>query len=184
MAIVKHGVVRTDRMYGTDVAANLVSVKYMGTGATPTAIDNGCVVALDGLMTGQREVYKGVVPAKNTALKNLVLIATPEVMYDERKKNLEDFENEAGTICRGYVFHEHDIFGVTADVLDAAADIAVSNLVELQPAATNVGGDVTNAEAGIHMRVVASATSGCTTIGEVIAIEKAGRHTYYVIQVG
>lgn len=170
MANVKHGVIRTDRMYGTDVGANLVSVKYMGAGTTETAIDNGCVVALDGLMTGQREIYKGVTPAANTALGKIALIATPEVMYDERKKNLEEFENEAGVICRGYILHANDIFGVTAEALDAAAAIAVGNIVELQ--------------AGVKLKVVGTATTGSTGVGKVIAIEKAGRHTYYVIQVG
>lgn len=169
MANVKHGVIRTDRMYGTDVGANLVSVRYMGAGATETAIDNGCVVALNGLMEGQREIYKGITPGSSTALGKIALIATPEVMYDERKKNLEDFENEAGANCRGYILHAGDIFSVTQEALDAAAAIAVGNIVELQ--------------AGIKMKVVASATSGATRVGEVIAIEKAGRYTYYVIQV-
>lgn len=170
MATVKHGVIRTDRMYGTDVGANLVSLKYMGAGTTETAIDNGCVVALDGLMSNQREIYKGVTPAANTALGNIALVATPEVMYDERKKNLEEYENEAGVTCRGYILHEHDIFSVTAEALDAAAAIAVGNIVELQ--------------AGVKLKVVGTATSGSTAVGKVIAIEKAGRYTYYVIQVG
>ena len=169
MANTKHGVIRTDRMYGTDVGANLVSVKYMGAGTTETAIDNGCVVALDGLMAGQREIYKGITPAANTALGKIALIATPEVMYDERKKNLEDYENEAGVTCRGYILHSNDIFSVTAEALDAAAEIAVGNIVEVQ--------------AGVKLKVVASATSGSTAVGKVIAIEKAGRYTYYVIQV-
>lgn len=170
MSNVKHGVIRTDRMYGTDVGANLVSVKYMGTGSTATAIDNGCVVALDGLMTGQREVYKGVTPAANTALGKIALIATPEMMYDERKKNLEDFENEAGAICRGYILHSGDIFSLTGEALDAAADITVGNVVELQ--------------ASKLMKVVTTATTGSTVVGKVIAVENAGRRTYYVIQVG
>lgn len=169
MANVKHGVIRTDRMYGTDVGANLVSVKYMGAGTTETAIDNGCVVALDGLMTGQREIYKGVTPTANTALGKIALIATPEVMYDERKQNLEDYENEAGVTCRGYILHSNDIFSVTAEVLDAASTIAIGNVVELQ--------------AGVKLKVVASATASTTTVGKIIAIEKAGRYTYYVIQV-
>ena len=38
-----HAVVRTDLMSGTDVRADLVSIKYMGTnGSTPTEIDNVC----------------------------------------------------------------------------------------------------------------------------------------------
>lgn len=168
MANVKHGVVRTDRMYGTDVGANLVSLKYMGSGSAETAIDNGCVVALDGLMTGEREVYKAVTPAKDAALGKIALVATPEVMYDERQKNLDEYENEAGVICRGYILHTSDVFSVTAEVLEGSA-IAVGNVVEMQ--------------AGVKLKAVASATAGSTAIGKVIAIEKAGRYTYYVIQV-
>lgn len=40
-----YGIVRTDNMYGTDVRAALVSIKYMGdNGTTPTAIENGNVL--------------------------------------------------------------------------------------------------------------------------------------------
>ena len=38
-----HAVIRKDRLYGTDVAPNLVSLKYF-VSTTPTAIDNGNVV--------------------------------------------------------------------------------------------------------------------------------------------
>lgn len=169
MSNVTHGVIRTDRMYGTDVGANLVSVKYMGSGATATEIDNGCVVALDGLMTGEREIYTGVTPAANTALGKIALIATPEVVYDERKKNLSDFVNEAGTVCRGYILHSNDIFSVTGEVLNAAAAIAVGDIVELQ--------------ADVKLNVVSTATTGSTAVGKIIAIESAGKYTYYVIQV-
>ncbi len=166
MTNVKHGVIRTDRMYGTDVGANLVSVKYMGAGTTETAIDNGCVVKLDGLMEGEREIFKGVTPEAGTPATKIAIIATPEVMYDERKKNLDEYENEAGTVCRGYIPHSGDIFSVTKEDLDASGDIAVGNTVEVQ--------------ADVKLKVSASATNA---LGKVIAIEKAGRYTYYVIQV-
>ena len=55
-----YAVFRSDLMSGTTVGADLVSVKYMGPGAIETAIENGNIVKLDGLMTGEREVYKGV----------------------------------------------------------------------------------------------------------------------------
>lgn len=164
-----HGVVRTDRMYGTDVAANLVSVRYMGSGTTETAIDNGNVVKLDGLMSGEREIFKGVTPAANTAKGLVALIASVELPYDERKKGLEDFENEAGAECRAYVLHSNDIFSVTKEALDFTGKIAAGWKVELM--------------AGTKLKAVATATSGSTNIGEIIAIEKAGRHTYYVIKV-
>ena len=107
-----YGVFRSDLMTGTNVGADLVSLKYMGSGSTATAIENGCVVALDGLMTGEREVWKAVTPAANTDKNKIVIVASPEVMYDERKKNLDEFINEAGTIARGYIPHSRDIFSV------------------------------------------------------------------------
>lgn len=166
-----HGVIRTDRMYGTDVAANLISVKYMGSGTTPTAIDNGNVVLLDGLMTGEREVYKGKTPAANSALDSIAIIATPEMFYDERKKNLEEFENEAGAICRAYRPHTHDIFSLTKEALEASDFDAVA------------AGDVVELKAGTKLQVVSSLTSLSTQVGKILAIETAGRYTYYVIEV-
>lgn len=166
-----HGVFRSDLMSGTDVAADLVSVKYMGSGTTETAIDNGCVVKLDGLITGEREIWKGVTPAKNDALADIAIIGSEEVMYDERKKNLEEFENEAGVVARGYIPRSRNIFSVTKDALNIGDGVtpAVGYIVELM--------------AGVKLNVVSSLTSGATKVGTIIAIETAGRYTYYVIKI-
>lgn len=165
-----YGVVRTDKMAGTDVRSELVTVKYMGAGSTETAIENGNVVILGDLVTGEREIYKGTTPAANSALNDVILIASPEVMYDERKHNLVDFRNEAGALCRGYRLHQHDIFSVTADCLNAGSDAAVGNVIELM--------------AGTKLKNVASLTSGSTKIGEIIAKETVGSLEYFVIEVG
>lgn len=180
MAEIKHAVVRTDKLYGTDVGVNLVSAKYMGTGTTATDIDNGNVLKVgdlitytkDGVVVGaEREVRIATTPAANTALNEIILVATPEVMYDERKKNLHEFYNEAGRIIRGFFLHEHDLFGVTAEGLNIAsgATPAVGWAVELM--------------AGTKLNVVASATNGSTQVGKIAAIETAGRYTYYVVEV-
>lgn len=162
----KHAVIRTDLMTGTDVAADLRSVRYMADGATATKIDNGCVVKLNGLMDGEREIYKGVTPAADTAKKDIVIIATPELMYDERLRGLTKFYNEAGRNCRGYILHDNDIFSVTAEALSGTP--AVGAVVELA--------------ADVKMSCV-EAASGATKIGEIIAVEQAGALTYYVIRV-
>lgn len=166
-----HGVFRSDLMSGTDVAADLVSVKYMGSGDTETAIDNGCVVKLDGLMDGEREVWKGVTPAANTALSDIAIVGSEEVMYDERKKNLDEFENEAGVIARGYIPRSRNIFSVTKDALeiDGGVTPAVGYAVELTD--------------GVKLKVVETATASSTQVGKIIAIETAGRYTYYVIKI-
>ena len=171
MANVKHGVIRTDSMAGTVVGTHLVSVRFLGAdGNTPAEIDNGCVVEVGDLIEGERELRKGLIPAADTALKDIAIIATPEVMYDERKKNLDEFVNPVGGNCRGYRMHEHDMFGLTAEALNIAEGVvpAVGYVVELM--------------AGVKLNVAASATEGSTQVGVIDAIEKAGRYTYYVIR--
>ena len=163
-----YAVIRTDNMAGTDVRAQLVSIEYLGAnGATPTEIENGCILKMNGLKSGEREIYVGATPAANTAIRDLVIVATPEVMYDEHKHNLDEYVNEAGKICRGYRFHSGSTFGLTADGFDGTP--AVGKFVE--------------AQAGTKMKVVTSVTSGSTEIGKIIAEENAGRHTYFVVEV-
>lgn len=164
-----HAVIRKDRLYGTDVAPALVSLKYMGSGSTATNIDNGNVVLLNGLMTNEREIYKAVTPAANSDLKNIAIVGTNEVMYDERQKNLDEFFNPAGVAALGYRPHAGDIFSVTIDALDAAATPAKGDLVELQ--------------ASTKLKVVKSATNGSTQLGVICDVNKVGRYTYYAIEV-
>lgn len=166
----KYGVVRTDNMYGTDVRAGLVSIRYMGAdGDTATAIENGNVVKIGALAEGEREIYVGGNVAANDAIKDVALIAAPEVDYDERKRNLDEFINEAGKAVRGYRLHTGDTFSVTKEALAGVASPAVGNVVELA--------------AGTKLNVAATATSNTTTIGKIIEVETVGRYTYYVIKV-
>lgn len=173
-----HAVVRTDRMAGTDVRNMLISIKYVVTAGnvdTETAIDNGNVLKVGALMGDatngyEREIFKGSAPAANDALKDVVLVCSPEVMYDERLHNLDDFYNVAGKAARAYRLHEGDIFGVTKEALDGVAAPAIGNVVELK--------------AGTKLNVAASATNGSTQVGKIIAIDVVGRYTYYVILVG
>lgn len=164
-----YGIVRTDNMYGTDVRAALVSVKYMGEdGETPTEIENGSVLKIGALIDGEREVYIGSAVTADDKINDVVLIASPEVMYDERKRNLDEYINVAGKICRGYHIHSGDIFSVTKDVLVGVETPAVGNVVELA--------------AGTKLNVAASATSGSTVVGTIIAVDIVGRYTYYAIK--
>lgn len=165
-----YAVVRTDALAGTDVRGQLVSVKYMGAdGATPTAIENGNVLKIGALMTGEREIYIGGAVAANDKIDDIVLIASPEVVYDERKRNLDDFVNEAGKACRGYHIHSGDTFSVTAEALSGTGTPAVGNIVELA--------------AGTKLAFAASITTGSTKVGRIIAVDVVGRYTYYVIKV-
>ena len=160
-----NAVVRTDKMFATDNRAGLVSVRYQP-GDTPAAIDNGNVVKLGALEEGSREVYKGVTPASTDAIKDIVLIASPEVMYDEHKRNLDEFQNAEGAIARGYHLHANDIFSVTKEAL-TGDEPAVGKVVELAN--------------GTKLNVADSATG--TLVGNIIDVNVAGRYTYFVIQV-
>lgn len=167
-----YAVVRTDNMAGTDVRSMLVSVMFHDDGrpAAPAAIENGNVVRLGALMEGEREVHFGYTPEAGDDIKNIVLIATPELIYDERLRGLENFINEAGRISRGYRLHPGDFFSVTAEALTGVDEnTAVGDIVELA--------------ASTKLNVVSDATQDSTVVGHIHAIETAGKYLFYVIQV-
>lgn len=164
----KYAVVRTDNMMGTDVRSMLNSVRYMDAENKPAEIENGCVVKVGALIEGEREIYAATDMAAADKLDAVVLLAAPEVMYDERLKNLDDYINEAGKNIRGYHFHSGDIFSLTKEAFVDAKAPEVGHIVELA--------------AGTKLNVVAEAT-GATVVGKVIDVEIAGRHTYYGIKV-
>ena len=170
-----YAIVRTDNMAGTDVRSLLVSVKYFVTdnsGDEPvdveTAIENGNVLKIGALLDGEREIYKGSAVAASDKLEDVVLIASPEVMYDERKKNLDEYINEAGKICRGYHIHAGDCFSVTAEALKNASP-AVGQVIELA--------------AGTKLNNVSSATASSTVVGKIIAKDIVGSKEFFAIKV-
>ena len=172
----KYSVVRTDNMMGTDVGTYLDSVRFYEVQTVDNEsvdvekeIENGNVVLVGDLLEGERELHRAVAPAANSDITKIGLVASPELIYDERKRGLDQFINEAGRNVRIYYLHTGDEFGVTAEGLDAAATIAVGDIVELQ--------------ADTKLKVVKSATNGSTVVGKIIAIEKAGRYTYNVVRV-
>jgi len=159
-------VFRSDLLSGTDVAADLVSVKVFDADGKAIAVENGTIVKLEGYIEGEREVMKAVLAAAGDKMEDCAVIGTPEVMYDERKKNLDEFINEAGSIARGYIPRSRNIYSVTKDgFVDADVPTAVG-------AASTVG-------IGANGKLDKSATGW----GTVEAIEVAGRYTYYVIKI-
>lgn len=168
-----HGVVRTDKMFGTDNRTGLWTFKYFtgsGSSKAAVAVDNGNVVVLGNLIEGEREIYEASTPTAASALDSVVLVATPEMTYCPCNYGIEEFENKAGIAARGYSLKPGCIFSVTKDALTGVANPAVGNVVELA--------------AGTKLKVAASATSGSTQVGKIDAIETVGRFTYYVIKVG
>lgn len=116
MANEKHAVVRLDLMSGTTDGSLLKSVKVYKNDS-PVAIDNAQLVVL-GEREG-REVYKATAPTAESKPKDLVLIASEELFYDETRTHyLTEWVNEAGIACRGYVLHNGDDFSATKEAFD------------------------------------------------------------------
>lgn len=134
------------------------SAKFYSSDA-PAEIENGMVVKIAGTIPGEREVLKVVAPEGSEDVADLWIVTTPEVVADERKKNLSDFVNEAGQIITIDKLMPNDIFSLTAEGLAGTA-----------VAGHNVG----LASAGGVKLVVDAATSGMgTVIGTVLDITNA-----------
>lgn len=162
----KYACVRTDNMSGTVIGRDLVSLKYKVNDAD-TAIENGNIVVIGELLSGEREVRKATTPTAASKLATLALVASEEVVKDKDYNGLADFCNGAGDIIRGYRLNSKDIFSVTKEALDIASGYTVKV------------GDVVEAAAGTKMKVVATLTASSTQIGNIIAIEG----DWYVIEV-
>ena len=153
----EHCICDTSLMLGTVSASKLVNVKLSA------AVDNGNIVAIGALADGESEAFAASKPTATTPISKLALIKAPEVLADERLKNLGDFYNKAGAIVRGYLFESGDEFRLTAEGLSGTP--AVGNAVE--------------ADASYKLKAVSSATGSSTQIGTIIAVEG----DYFVVRV-
>lgn len=159
----KYCVFRSDLMSGTDVAADLVSCRVYDESGDPIAVENGTIVELSGYESGQHEVMKAKLATPASKLSDCVVIGSAEVMYDERKKNLDEFINEAGSICRGYVLRSRNMFSVTPEGF--------------------VNGTVPTVDAEVGIGTGGKIDAAGTGFGVVRAIEMTSRYTYYVIMI-
>ena len=160
-----YAVIRTDLMSGVKQPADLVSVRYFtATDGEEAAVENGVIVELKGYLDGEREIFKGIPATAGSDLNACAILDAPEVDYDERKRNLDEYINVAGKNIRGYVPRSRNKFGLTAEGFVSGAAPAVGGKVGI-----GAGGKLT--------------ASG-TGFGTCVAIENAGRYTYYVIEIG
>lgn len=164
----KYAIINTELVTGTDVRSQMRSVLYgvvSGTDFTPKEIQNGSVVQFTDEI--EPDLYKAVDVKANTPLKDVVILATPEIMYDERKKNLHEFINEAGDNATGFIPNVNDIFAITEEGLDGTPK--VGNIVELQ--------------AGNTMKTGTTATANATKVGSIIGTRIINGDTYYRVRV-
>lgn len=158
-------VIRTDLMSGTKQPADLVSLRFYGADGNPAEVENGTIVKLQGHEDGQREVMKAVAATADDDLNDCVVVAGVEVMYDERKRNLDEYINEAGKIVRGYILRSRNQFSITKEGF--------------------VGGTVPSAkEAKVGIGTGGKLDAAGTGFGHCSDIETAGRYTYYTITIG
>lgn len=156
-------VIRTDLMAGTKNPDQLVSLRYYNAEDKVAEVENGVIVELKGYEDGQREVMKAVAATDASDMADCAVIAAPEVMYDERKKNLDEFINEAGKAVRGYRLPDRNMFALTAEGF------------------ANKTAPALNGKVGIGANGKLDAAK--TGFGECVHIETAGRYTYYAIKI-
>ena len=160
----KHTVIRTDLMSGVKQPSDLVSLRFYDGTDVATEVENGVIVKLEGYESGEREVMKAVVAIADEDLNECAIVAGVEVMYDERKKNLDEYTNEAGKIVRGYILRSRNLFSVTKEGF--------------------VGGTVPIKGAKVGIGAGGKIDAAGTGLGTCADIEIAGRYTYYTIRIG
>jgi hypothetical protein len=117
-----YGVFRSDNVKATK-DGSIKSGRYF-VSTTATAIENGNLVKLDSLITGERELWKVVAPGAVTA-GDLYIVATPELIYDETLKSsgaLDQFRNEAGANITLLKLEVGDVFAISDDCITAIND--------------------------------------------------------------
>lgn len=156
-------VFRSDLLSGTDVAADLVSARVYDDSDNPIAVENGTIIELEGLEDGEREVHKAKLATASSKLSDCVVVGSPEVFYDERQKNLDEYINEAGKIVRGYILRSRNMFSLTADGFE--------------------DGTAPTKDSTVGIGANGKLKAGGTGFGTCMAVELAGRYTYHVIRI-
>ena len=106
-------IIRVDKAQAT-TAGNLVSFVV----PAATTLRNGHVFNLGALVANERELHTIAAPAAGTLATAEVLInATPEVMYGVEDIPLANFQLTAGEVGRGFHMSVGDVYTVTDDLI-------------------------------------------------------------------
>ena len=157
-----YGVVRTDLVKATKNGGIKSGRYYVST--TLTTVENGNLVKLDSLISGQRDLWKVLAPGGVTTA-NCYLVASPEVIYYETLKStgaLDQFTNVAGA-------------NITLIPLEVGDNISISNeaitVINDDDDIPAVGSFVTPSASGTKWTEVASIASNEVFYGKIIARE-------------
>ena len=151
-----HAMFRSDNMEGTLDGKFLVSL-YISTEA---GLDNGNVVKVGGLKTGEREVRSYTTPAATDSLADIARLGSEEVLKDKKYNSVGEFYNKYGTIARGYKLVQGDFFAVTPAALNVASGYTFT-----------VGTTIVELMAGTKLNAADTVTSGSTQVGVLEAID-------------
>lgn len=150
---------------GIFVAENMASIKvgsYLRSAKQATEIENGAVVKLGALVTGEIDTYNALPVAALT--DKVVLVDGVEVIYDEHKTfGLDDFVNEKEKAFRVRIPVVNDRFSISESMISGTA--TVGQIVET-PATGNklIARATATADASLVCRVVAKWTFGTRAI--------------------
>lgn len=112
--------IRLDVMSGNKDNTQVKSAKYFKDDVA-APVENGTIVAIGGLLDGERELHKVTDVAEDSTYVGIV--STPEVEYEERGTHgIETFSNEKDATIRVHVLHEGDIFSIAN--LESTEDLA------------------------------------------------------------
>lgn len=104
-------IVRLDKCQAS-IAGNITSIQHTST------IDNGSLVNLGALISGETDVYTAATPVTATlATEEALLVYSPEVTYTPGT-HLKDFTNLADTPARAYHVTVGDVITITDDGID------------------------------------------------------------------
>jgi len=156
-------VIRTDLLSGAKQPADLVSFRFYNGDDEMTEVENGVIVKLEGLEDGEREIMRAVAASVGDSLNECAIAAGVELMYDERKRNLAEFINEAGTPTRGYIPRSRNMFSVTAEGFVDGAVPSIGDEVGI-----GAGGKIDAAGSGL---------------GTCVDIDISSRFTFYTIMI-
>lgn len=127
-----HGVIRADNMKCTK-NGNIRSAKYYSDASTQAAIDNGNLVEVSELLDGakDREIFKAIKPTA-TSSKNVGVVATPEIIYDEQLKStgaLVNYQNAVGQAITVLMLAPGDLLSVSDECFNASPEGHVGDKV-------------------------------------------------------
>ncbi|WP_405168525.1 hypothetical protein [Paenibacillus sp. FSL H3-0286] len=101
--------VRLDKMQAT-YSGNIESVLLN------VDLENGAITTIGGLVDGKREVVHGATPV-NVSAEEVLLVASPEIVYESDKHNILDFVNKAGKPARAYHYAVGDTVTITDNMI-------------------------------------------------------------------